>query len=246
MLRGNKHLFALKVSQLPPQGDLLQLRDKDLHTRITSILRLREGEAVQLFDDTSSVVVTLSPETFISKNIISGEASEWQPHQKIAPVITLYQSVTKKNVFEEIAYTAAQMGVMTIIPLKTEKAHDLVSNGKEHARLDAIMIAACEQSKQFIKPVLTQPQLLSSLVIDRNSYSVLFDAGGPPLQQLAEDLQQNPPAAINVFIGPEGGYTVQDLAQLHALGVNTFGLTPTILRAKDAAIVALGALRSLI
>jgi RsmE family RNA methyltransferase len=58
------------------------------------------------------------------------------------------------------------------------------------------------------------------------------------------DAQKNNNLDIVLFFGPEGGLTWQEEKQLSDLGFETYALTPTILRAREAVIVGLGGVRS--
>ncbi len=55
-----------------------------------------------------------------------------------------------KEAFEDIVYNFTAMGVASIQPLVTEKVKRSWGGDRERARLDRIMIAAAEQSKQFV------------------------------------------------------------------------------------------------
>ena len=51
--------------------------------------------------------------------------------------------------------------------------------------------------------------------------------------------------SFSIFLGPEGGLTEKELDELKQAQVTFFKLTPTILRARQAAILSVGFLRSL-
>ena len=150
-----------------------------------------------------------------------------------------------KAVLEEIVYNAAQLGVTSIVPLQTTKAHALPFSAKETERLFKIMIAACEQAKQFAIPQLKNPISLKEAVEDYQAErQLVFDSTGKSCASFFSSLKI--PASLTVAFGPEGGLTDEELATLEEASFEKVQLTPTILRSEDAPLLGIGLLRSLI
>lgn len=150
----DKHLFALyTVAEINDAS----IKDEALWVRIVKVLRLRAGSKVILFNNTHTLTLTLSARTFTSKNIIHGDINQRTSIIPLAPTINLLQGIPKKSVFEEIIYNAAQLGVASIVPVCSKKAHDLGFSQKEQERFRSIMINACEQAKQFVVPTIRPP-----------------------------------------------------------------------------------------
>ena len=244
----NKHLFALyTTAQLPTQNNIAyQLKDADLHSRVTKILRLREKEKFILFNGSTHLTITLSNETFSSKNTIHGHVNEIGISTPLKPTISLLQGIPKKAVFEEIIYNAAQLGVSDIIPIKTAKSHNFEFSIKEMTRFNNIMIAACEQAKQFVIPQLAAPISLSESLknITMSSLNIVFDSTGVSCETLLSQMIASD--QISVLFGPEGGLTDQELMMVNQENFIKSRLTQTILRSEDAPLLGIGLLRSLI
>ncbi len=242
----NKHLFAIYTkAQLPTHVDLpWQIQDVDLWLRITKILRLREGAEFILFNGSTQVTLTLDHGTFLSKNIVHGRIVEVSTSKPLQPTVTLLQGIPKKTVFEEIIYNAAQLGVATIVPVKTDKAHPLDFSAKEITRFTSIMIAACEQAKQFIVPVIATPITLQSVLTKMSDKNIVFDSSGSLCEMLLPKIKLA--QHISVLFGPEGGLTDQELIIVEQSNFIKSRLTPTILRSQDAPLVGIGLLRTLI
>lgn len=253
----NKHLFAIYIkAQLPALiGQKYQLQDADLWLRVTKILRLREGAEFILFNGSAQATLTLDHGTFLSKNIVHARVVEVSTSKSLHPAITLLQGIPRKAVFEEIIYNAAQLGVATIVPVKTEKAHTLDFSTKEMIRFSNIMIAACEQAKQFIVPVIAAPITLPAALASASSRSrlegrddktanIVFDSTGVSCETHLPEMKLA--QHISVLFGPEGGLTDQELIMVEQANFIKSRLTPTILRSEDAPLVGIGLLRSLI
>lgn len=248
----NKHLFAVytKTLLLTQNGQQFRLQDTDLWLRITKILRLREGEQVILFNGSARITITLDHGTFLSKNMVHGQIVEASTSNPQKPEITLLQSLPKKAVFEEILYNAAQLGVTSIVPVITDKAHSLDFSPKEMIRFTNIIISACEQAKQFVLPVIEKPVKLAEALkgldprVRKDDMGVLFDSTGVSCDTLLPQLKKA--QHITVLFGPEGGLTDQEMILIEQSGFIKSRLTPTILRSEDAPLVGIGLLRSLI
>ena len=130
----------------------------------------------------------------------------------------------------------------------TEKVQRKWGGKKELDRLHTIMIAAAEQSKQYIIPTLHTPKPFSDCVTDfyrTAPNSFFFDPQGKELFPVLESLRKHMPEVVSLMIGPEGDLTVLEKQILHENDIQFCRLTPTILRAQQAVVVSLGMFRSL-
>ncbi len=251
----SSHIFALHTSTLheslsqKSQGQELVLYDMPCWQRITKVLRLDQGQVIILFDGNHIVQLKLSATTFTQKNMVVGIIESVRRVQPLTPRITLYAAILKKNAFENVIYTAAQMGVQTIVPLITARTQQEWIEAIA-PRFEAMMVAACEQSKQYAIPHLAEPMHLRDLMsLERveNERRIFFEADQQPLSSLVSDpLYHNESLSLSCLIGPEGGLTSSEQEDLRLAGFEGYCLTPSILRAIDATIVALGAIRSLL
>lgn len=244
MDQGNKHTFALYCKSLPePSGRTLTITDKELFHRATTILRLKANETVILFDGRYHSTCKLLEETYKHKNTISAHVIHYEKSAPIKPRIQLYQGITKKTAFEEIVYNAAALGVSTIIPLTTKKADVGWWNNKSLERLQNIAITACEQAKNFTLPNLHSPQPFQTIFEPQpNALNIVFDPTGKSLPQTIGEVHQSD-LPINVAVGPEGGFTSEELNILRMRSFIPCKLTPTILRSVEAVTVGIGVIR---
>jgi len=249
------HLFAIySLHPLPAQlkaEDVLELRDAELWNRITRILRLIEEEKVILFDHNIQVTIKILPATFQRKGWLVGTVIDVTLHQPLKPEVHLYPCLLKKDAFEEVVYVAAQMGVTTITPVVSDKIQRRWGGEHEFERLKKIMIAACEQSKNFVLPQINQPQKFDDVqkqwqeIKKETAVNIAFYEGGKPLKNLMPLLTDHKIQSINLIFGPEGGFAEAELDLLTSNQVYFSALTPTILRAKEAITVGVGIVRSI-
>jgi 16S rRNA (uracil1498-N3)-methyltransferase len=100
-----------------------------------------------------------------------------------------------------------------------------------------VVIAACEQCGRNQLPAVYTPVAFGdAIAATQGANNVLLDADGPALPVGAD------PKAVNVFVGPEGGYSANELALLRAHCATKLRIGHTVLRAETAAIAAVAVL----
>ncbi len=252
MITHDKHIFALYCSNLNTKLILEpnkhhEIIDQALWRRITQILRLKAGEAIMLFDGAREITLELSEQTFSGKNKVAGIIVEAKRSVPLAPAITLMPSLLKREAFETVMYLAAQMGATVVQPIIATKTQRSWQGDKDLQRLKSVMIAACEQAKNFIIPEIKLPIPLTSIEKHLAPFAgIYFEDTGKPLMSIAQEIKLQEPKNISLVFGPEGGLTVAEQEYLDVHGFSCCALTPTILRAQEAVAVGLGSIRSLL
>ncbi len=148
--------------------------------------------------------------------------------------IRLFTALVKKDNFETIAEKATELGVTDVIPVLAERSE---KKGLNEKRLKKIVIEASEQSGRgdvpAIHAVIDLKMAIESLGEDARAVAFhtegeLFDRKDVPND---ED--------VSVFIGPEGGWSPDELDMFHKHDVPVRCLGPQVLRAETAVIAAL-------
>lgn len=244
----NKHVFAFyhkhlsSQTKLLHQGELFSYKDATLWNRLIRVVRLQPGDSFILFDQEINVTLQATPETIENKRIISGIIQTKEKNRSIDPSITLLLPILKKEAFEYALYAATQMGVQTIQPVISNKSQTALPTSFD--RIKSIMVAACEQSKQFIAPEIKDPLVLSqALELCDTSQKIWFDEHGSSLNTLLTNYPHE--QAITLILGPEGGFTAEEQQAISKKDFAAYRLTPTILRSREALCVGLGIVRSL-
>jgi 16S rRNA (uracil1498-N3)-methyltransferase len=250
----DKHLFSLHSSSLQPEqrpsiGATITIKDNDLWHRIMNVLHLESGDRCIIFNAPLVIHITLAQP--IKKGFVSGTIIDIQASAPQKPAINLFQGLVRRDAMEQCAYVAAQMGVTTIIPVLTSKTHRSKFDVKDKERLEKIMISACEQSKQFVSPLLHDACFLedafkTTISTNTHSYSFFCDPAGESFFNCLKKIASNTFDTINVFIGPEGGFTLQEREFLHTRHVVPHALTQSILRSQEAVTVCIGSIRSVV
>ena len=251
--KNQKHEFALYWHDLSEyikqysEHSLFQITDQHLVHRIVSVLRLKQEDAFVLFDKHKHVHVELGSST---KKQCIVEVKSIDSNKLLQPKITFGLPLLKREAFENALYSLVECGVTAIQPIVTTKVHKASWSEKESERAKKIVIAASEQSKQYAIPDINSPVVLSDFVrsfLKTFTDLVFFDPEGQPLGHYFKNIEaKSHDKHFFLLIGPEWDLTQDEKELLKKTGFVFLGLTPTIVRAQQAASLSAGIFRALL
>ena len=247
----DSHVFALYYSGTTETlsrlsvGNLCTITDRVLCHRILHVIRLKKGEVFTLFDRRKHMVCTLEA---ISERSLQGMITSCACNVMCMPCLSFLLPLLKKEAFEDALYTLTELGVSHIHLVTTKKTHRAWAGAKEFERIERILQAAGEQSKNFALPAISEPEPLEKIVqsFGERMVKVFFDPEGRRFDELVGEIKKSPADGVVMLIGPEGDLTSDEKVFIGEHGFVVYQLTPTILRAQQAVAVSVGALRSLI
>ncbi|MDO4267620.1 MAG: 16S rRNA (uracil(1498)-N(3))-methyltransferase [Eubacteriales bacterium] len=214
---------------------------------IRNVLRMKPGEKVGIRDGISrSYVCEL--EELGTDRIRARILSEETDSSELPARLYLFQGLPKGDKMEFIIQKAVELGVYQIIPVATRRAVVKLDGRKEEAkrkRWNAIAESAAKQSGRMLVPEVTGVMTLSEAL----SISGAFDINLIPYE-LEEGMERTkavlnqvrPGMSVGIYIGPEGGFDVEEVEQARACGVHPVTLGRRILRTETAGLTALSIL----
>lgn len=159
---------------------------------------------------------------------------ELESHE-LAVAIELFVPVPKKARAEWLVEKTVECGVRAIRFLLSERGPRKLGSGSL-ARLARIVRGAAEQSDRSILPEVTGMHSWTELpgLLESFDTRLVFDRSGQPLGGTAIG------EACALMVGPEGGFSPEELRQLENLGCQRTRLAGGTLRVETAAVVAVG------
>ena len=217
------------------------------HLHLARVLRMREGQAVTVLDGQGNAFRAVLVSIGKSDSTARIEGSVDVPPEP--PVcLTIMQALGKGDKFEQVIQHGTEAGASAFIPLRAERCVVDVPSAKvadKVARWQQIAKSAAEQSGRGIVPTVTEPLTFANLLAGVNErgqsgpvYLLLHpDADAVPLSHILQTLDTTRP--IFFAIGPEGGWSPNEIAAAQQAGVSLASLGPRILRTETAALVAI-------
>jgi 16S rRNA (uracil1498-N3)-methyltransferase len=166
--------------------------------------------------------------------------------------LELAVALLKGEKFELVVQKATELGVAAIVPLMTKQADVRVRDEQDGARRTArwqrIALEAAKQSGRALVPTISAPRAFASLVeattIGEELRLMFSEREGRALPSIIEDAPERVRAAT-ALVGPEGGWTDEELALAGTAGWQLVTLGGRILRAETAAIAITALLQHL-
>jgi 16S rRNA (uracil1498-N3)-methyltransferase len=227
---------------VPPesiQGDVVQF-PRPIAEQMRSVLRLALGEhVIVLLNDGWEHEVQIRA---IGKQETSGWLLERRRNQREPRIpVSLYQCLLKKDNFEWVLQKCTEIGVSRFVPVISQRTVVKISDESARTRLDRwgrILTEAAEQSGRGTIPTLPGVMSVADALVDCAAYEariIAWEQEGAVTLRAALEAQN--PASIALFVGPEGGFTVEEVGLAWDYGVTPITLGPRTLRAETAAVV---------
>lgn len=218
----------------PPQGTSALL-EGDEARHLTRVLRAKVGDTVALFDGRGQAWEARVAGIGRDKvKLDLGDALPTIPPPAVA--VTLAVALPKGDRQKWMVEKLTELGVSRLVPLITTRG---VAEATDSARsrLERGVVEACKQcgrdTLMEIGAATSMADLLAAA--PTGTRTLLADPHGSPPEAV---LAAEPTAAILVLVGPEGGFTAEEVTTLEAAGCQRVTFGRHILRVETAAIAA--------
>lgn len=216
----------------------VEISDVVLLHQWQKVLRFHIGEQVKLFDNSGQEfvceIISLDKKSsrlkvLSSKLNVTGQLLN----------VSLYFSLIKKDRMEWLLEKCTELGVSHFKPIISERSE---KKGFNLERAKKIIQEACEQSGRAVLPTVSEPSSLrEALTSVSQSYSAkalkgepafAFDSSGSEFSSLRSTLHVT---SFTFFVGPEGGFTPNEIEMFKQAGIKIYSLGSATLRAETAA-----------
>lgn len=218
---------------------------------LRTVLRQKPGAEVILFDGTGGEYLCRLASLDRKKAVF--DVVQHNPDNKASPLnITLAIGVSRGDRMDYGLQKATELGVRAIQPLNTQRSEaklDADRLAKREAHWNGVITSACEQCGLNVLPDL-QPTLTADdwcvSLADDSSHKIVLQPNSETssASKLIAGAKDN--RTICLAVGPEGGFTEQEVDSLQAAGFQAMALGPRILRTETAPIAMLGILQFLL
>lgn len=204
--------------------------------QLERVLRLRVGDRVVALDS-SGIEYEVTLET-LGRQALGRIMTRRENIAEPRFSVDLYIGILKGSKFETVVQKGTEVGVTRFVPLLTARSVPAEPSDRRMRRYQSIAREAAEQSRRGRIPVISEPVPVEEALktaMQRGPAILLWeDEGDLHLMTIPLPVDAS---EIAVFVGPEGGFTSEEVALAREIGVQTVTLGPRILRAETAGLI---------
>jgi 16S rRNA (uracil1498-N3)-methyltransferase len=202
------------------------------------VLRLRAGELVMLVDGLGTAcraeLVTVSPKR-VSARVIALIRDMGETRLRV----TLAAGLSTASKFDSVVQRGTELGVKRFVPLITERSKVAIEDARRaktrHARLTNVAIAALKQCRRSYLPEISLPTSFEDFLAqhDPSTLGLVFHAG-PGGRKLRSVAAADSVRRLTLLVGPESGFTDEEVGLAVGRGFAQIDLGPRVLRTETA------------
>ena len=244
----------MKQLYLPFQCDNkgeISVRGPDFHY-LAHVLRFKQGTSFTGLDSKGKryrlYVLKIGQES-LTLSVTAIKSSENLSMAEKLPVLSLFQAIPKGKVMDRIIRQATEAGISMIIPVISQytiidlKSDKTIDNKLQRWR--RITKEAVQQSGAGLLPYIGEPMKIGNAIDICRGLKLFFNQYDKDFITLNECLSIDI-HEINLFIGPEGGFSDSEYNLLKKKGFIPINLGKTVLRVDTAALFALAAVKVIV
>ncbi len=223
-------------------NETLSISDEKAHY-LRHVIRIKNNSQLRIFNHKRQ-------EFLVEVIAINKKDIEVKLIEKITTIqpskldITLIQGMSKGDRMDYTVQKATELGITRIIPIISEYCEVKLNDKRRQKKLNHwqnIAISACEQCFRADIPLIEAPITLQEYCQSQRQGLLLEPNEKLTLTKIAEKNWH----AFDVAIGPEGGWSENDLKQLKSSGLQGIQFGQRILRTETMAPAILAAIHSL-
>lgn len=228
------------VEKIIPTGGFLSITGKEAR-HIVTVLRMKKGETLILMDrEGQSFEATIEA---VHYKEVKVRITKTIPPLPPSPIeMSLAQAIIKSHPMEYLIKKVTELGIGSIHPFYSERTVIKLKPEQLKNKMDRwmeIMKSACKQCGRVTLPTLNTPlpfEELINTVPNKKTLKVLLweDEDKVDLKRLLTSMSFEP--HVFAIVGPEGGFTSNEINQAQEAGFQIISLGNRILRAETAAV----------
>ena len=238
------HTFYVPPSQI--HADTATITGSEQH-HLRNVLRIMTGEIIRIIDGQGNTYTAEILDRPTNRSSSQVQILTHEFHATPVPTLTLFQGLPKNDKMELILQKTTELGITEIVPLHSERSLQKPSQSR-YERWHRVVISATKQCKRAWLPKLCDTQQFEASLTQLEKFSSCLllspyteqtpTSSYADVQHIKTVLRSTSrTTAIALFVGPEGGFSDQEIATAIRSGCIPVTLGPNILRTETAAIV---------
>lgn len=229
------------VPQALAAGQQLELPSAVAHH--INVVRMAPGDTLTLFNGDGGEYTAVL--TDVQKKKAWAEVKCFDPREAELPfAVTLAQALPEGSKMDWIIEKAVELGVVAIQPLAARRCVVRLSAERAEKKLehwDGIVVSASEQCGRNRLAAVAMPAEFGAWIgqHDLHKRVILTPRAS---ESLAGWARHQPPQAVCIMVGPEGGFSDEEEAQALRHGALPLSVGPRVLRTETSALAAVSIL----
>lgn len=236
------HRFMVAPNNIT--NEEITLEGDDLK-HLSQVLRLRPGDTIHVFDG-SGIEYEASIISSDKSRAIARINTSFQNKTEPETRVTLFQGIPKGEKMELIIQKGVELGVHSIVPVITSRTVVKLNkkdSEKKAERWTKISIEAAKQCRRAYVPQILEPISFDEALVKAEDFSAVLllyeNEGKKCLKERLKCYNINKIKDIALFVGPEGGFTLEEVRNYTDKGYDIVSLGKRILRVETATISVL-------
>ncbi len=222
------------------EGDHVTLSGDGYH-HVHRVLRLGPGDELELFDGAGLVAQALIDEAADRALVLRVQSRRLQPPVE-GPTVTLLCAELKGDKMDFVLQKATELGVDRVVPVTTARSvvrPAAKARSRRHARHLKVARQACRQCGRAYLPEVSASQPLGDALPTYGGGDAFILWESSEAEGLRGALEKaTGPEDRCVLVGPEGGFSAEEVALARTHGFREVTLGRLILRAETAVLAA--------
>ncbi|MHB9155098.1 MAG: RsmE family RNA methyltransferase, partial [Endomicrobiales bacterium] len=219
------------------KGGAFVIEGTEAH-HLGAVRRCQPGDVIEIFDGTGKTY--RGRIDHVEKDLLRGTILHEEEPVKSRIDVRLYQAMPKGERFDWLLEKAAELGVHSVVPLVTARSVIREVSPSKRERWNRLALAACKQCGRSglmsVEPPVPFAEAVENLPQD--AFNIIPWESEETKTVAAAYREKEKTVCANVFIGPEGGFTPQEITLAEKRGIVPVTLGKRILRVETAALLS--------
>lgn len=209
--------------------------------QIRRVLRLKEGELVMVLDNIGNQYISrleFGPDMEVIGHVESVQPAWGEPEVEC----WIYLSLSQREKMEWVLQKGTELGMTGMVPVLSQRSlvQDVHVTEKKRERWERILKEAAEQCHRGRIPELGKTLRFNQALKNANERAdvLLIASVEEGVSSFRSALQAGAEKRYAVFIGPEGGFSTEEVETALSMGCAPVSMGSRVLRMETAAITA--------
>ena len=225
------------------EASTLILRQQE-HRHLSRVLRHRPGDEVQVTDGKGCMYTCVIEDIRRDESMLRITSVVLEAGEPRFLELTLAQAIPRENRFDWVLEKGTEIGLRAFIPMLCARG-DVTPREQKQKRWHRVLTSAVKQCGRSRVPQVYAPASFEQVIAESTAFDLLWIAH-LPLPEKAETAARRQPSfpAVDdvrsglLLVGPESGFTEQEVSMAQQAGFTFLDLGPRRLRSETAGIIA--------